>query len=332
MNLTTVIQSEISQILSTEDLKWLCEDSRNIEFEVKDSLSRQGISPVVVVTELDYQGHNSELEFYDASVELQVAENPAVSRFYKGGKSAYDVVLDAVHRLCGYRSGIFGNWCPGTVTQQIENNLVVVRAEIFGTYAYKPTTEPGWNATGAYAGRFEFAIEDADGTKHYNGPNGMTFAIDPQPGGWSFIFKVPDVIEYNTGMIADTLPNLIIFDHEGNHTEFVPDVKSQHYNWQASFEQPAVHEDCMIEWMYSNIEPVQGLGNLMTHHFRSEDKLVTLKVVELPSRPQQPDKDRFELQVGQEGAQSIFDVDRSATSVADTYYQATLSKIEPNLT
>lgn len=233
--------------------------------------------------QLQYQGtDSSKTRWYDATFEVQVADNPTMVSPLSS--TADDVIAQATEAITGGEwKGVF---TPTSVTHEDfdEMRLNIARAEFKGIFALRHEQKPGWTASGAYNGRFELAREDQDGTKHYQGPDGMSFTIDPQPGGWSFIFKVPDVIEHNIGVVAGTLPNTVVFDDDGNRTEFVPDVKSPHYNWSIAFEQP-VHEDCMIEWMYSNIEPAQGLGNLMTHHFRSEDKTVYLKVVELPSRP-----------------------------------------------
>lgn len=54
MNLVRATQEAVASIVSTDDCKWLCEDSKSIEFEVKDAMAKTGIAPVVVVTQLDY--------------------------------------------------------------------------------------------------------------------------------------------------------------------------------------------------------------------------------------------------------------------------------------
>lgn len=55
-------------------------DSLNIEYEIKNAVSKQGIVGVVGIDELQYIGHNGTDSFYDATINLQVTEQPTINR------------------------------------------------------------------------------------------------------------------------------------------------------------------------------------------------------------------------------------------------------------
>lgn len=113
-----------------------------------------------------------------------------------------------MHTLCGCRSGIFGSFCPGTVTQQVEDGLVIVRAEATGTYAWKPQQRFGWTAVGQFGGRYELFSEEA-GAKTWKGPGTLVLESHPQEGGWVFTLHTPNA-EYSYGYIGEWPSSIVI--------------------------------------------------------------------------------------------------------------------------
>ena len=131
-------QEEVRDILNQDTwfgehgIDWLAEDSLDIEYEIKKHLGQTGIVAVVTTPELNYQGEckkvtmvdNEEVvtvnKGFDATISLQIVENPTVNR----GKpdkdaiaTALDVAHQAVYTLSGYDSGHYNDFNPSTIRQ-----------------------------------------------------------------------------------------------------------------------------------------------------------------------------------------------------------------------
>lgn len=348
-NIATAVQLHTAQCLNTAlsslSVEFFPENTKDIDFQVKEALAKQGIACIVATPELEYQGHDMKFATYDATVELQVAENPMLNRarMRKGDLqwgTCLDVAVAGCEVLAGPNSPSFMKYVPTTITQENEGALVIARAQL-ETHAW-PKVEPRetWDAYSAdlpdASGEYVL-VSDEGGVKKFEGPRGTGAILEYSVGQSNVTMRYVgpnDAGEAYRGYSSRLRPNVFVatgYDEHGNQwtVELVARDKTPHFSWQCAFQDQSVHEDCNLGWLWEDVENEPGTGNLVTNHFGSEDNQVKLVVKNLPSRPQQPDKDRFELKVGEDGELSIFDVERSSTEVVDdTTYNATLTKIQ----
>lgn len=109
------------------------ENSKDIDFEIKNAIGRQGIVGIVMTPDATYQGVTSEGEqVWDLrDFTIQVVENPTVNR----GQPNYANItaLDAAYRvtevLAAPRFGIFGQYCPTTIEHGEDEGLIVAQAK-----------------------------------------------------------------------------------------------------------------------------------------------------------------------------------------------------------
>ena len=146
--LTTQIQEYVCEILNNNpDFKdwgivFYPENALDIDFQIKNSMSKQGLACVVMTPTLNYQGHDALTQTFTLDdLTIQVVENTNINRarLKKEGKefgTALDVASKASDILAGPQSGHFGEFTTKRIEQGEDGNLVVAKS-VFGTTMYK---------------------------------------------------------------------------------------------------------------------------------------------------------------------------------------------------
>ena len=146
--LTTQIQDYVCEILNNNpDFKdwgivFYPENALDIDFQIKNSMSKQGLACVVMTPTLNYQGHDALTQTFTLDdLTIQVVENTIINRarLKKEGKefgTALDVASKASDILAGPQSGHFGEFTTKRIEQGEDGNLVVAKS-VFGTTMYK---------------------------------------------------------------------------------------------------------------------------------------------------------------------------------------------------
>lgn len=136
-NLFGKIQEHVVEILSDDELlkKWgvpvLSENIKDIDFQIRNAMSRQGVMCLVTTMKGTYGGHNSMVESWLIdNLEILVVENPTINRpRMKKEKLEYGTGTDISYRifeaLGGPQSGHFGTFCPKTFEVGEDGGLVV---------------------------------------------------------------------------------------------------------------------------------------------------------------------------------------------------------------
>ena len=136
-NLFGKIQEHVVEILSDDELlkKWgvpiLSENIKDIDFQIRNAMSRQGVMCLVTTMKGTYGGHNSMVESWMIdNLEILVVENPTINRpRMKKEKLEYGTGTDISYRifeaLGGPQSGHFGTFCPKTFEVGEDGGLVV---------------------------------------------------------------------------------------------------------------------------------------------------------------------------------------------------------------
>ena len=146
--LTTQIQEYVCEILNNNpDFKdwgivFYPENALDIDFQIKNAMSKQGLACVVMTPTLNYQGHDALTQTFTLDdLTIQVVENTIINRarLKKEGKAfgtALDVASKASDILAGPQSGHFGEFTTKRIEQGEDGNLVVAKS-VFGTTMYK---------------------------------------------------------------------------------------------------------------------------------------------------------------------------------------------------
>lgn len=151
-NIVFALQNRIAVYLNSElgeyGIEFFAENNRDIEYQIKNALARQGIACIVTTPELNYQGHNNQFYSYDATVELQIAENPTVNRARMkkdglGWGTGLDVATTATDLLGGPNTELFLKMIPTTIKQTNEGALVVTRARL-NTHLKRTIGKSAW--------------------------------------------------------------------------------------------------------------------------------------------------------------------------------------------
>ena len=146
--LTTQIQEYVCEILNNNPdfqnwgIVFYPENALDIDFQIKNSMSKQGLACVVMTPTLNYQGHDALTQTFTLDdLTIQVVENTNINRarLKKEGKefgTALDVASKASDILAGPQSGHFGEFTTKRIEQGEDGNLVVAKS-VFGTTMYK---------------------------------------------------------------------------------------------------------------------------------------------------------------------------------------------------
>lgn len=138
-NLFSEIQDKVVKILQEDEIlkNWgvtiLAENIKDIDFEIRNSMSRQGVVAVVTTMQGTYQGHDGMVEAWQIdNLEVDVVENPSVNRprlkkLEIDGGTATDIGYRILEALGGPQSGHFGEFCPKTFEIGENSSLVVAK-------------------------------------------------------------------------------------------------------------------------------------------------------------------------------------------------------------
>ena len=136
-NLFGKIQEHVVEILSDDELlkEWgvpiLSENINDIDFQIRNAMSRQGVMCLVTTMKGTYGGHNSMVESWLIdNLEILVVENTTINRpRMKKNNLEYGTGTDISYRifetLGGPQSGHFGTFCPKTFEVGEDGGLVV---------------------------------------------------------------------------------------------------------------------------------------------------------------------------------------------------------------
>ena len=125
-----------SDWLSSLGINFYPENSKDIEYQIKNALTKQGLACIVMTPELVYQGHDGADICWDAkNLTLQIVEFPPVNR--ASNKLSVVTALDVANFCENYLGGPqcgdnFGKFCPVKIEQGEDEGLLVVKA-VFDT-------------------------------------------------------------------------------------------------------------------------------------------------------------------------------------------------------
>lgn len=141
-------QLNADETLSAANVRFVPENTKDIDFEIQNALGKQGIVGLVMTPTANYIGNTAEGELaYDLrDITIQIVENPPVNR----GLSASITALDAAQKVQELLSAplftTFGIMNPVSIEQGEENNLIVAQAKfncnIHATRTPPPPTFP----------------------------------------------------------------------------------------------------------------------------------------------------------------------------------------------
>ena len=131
-------QEQVCEALNNDDIlsgkvTFISENSKDIDYEIKNAIGRQGIVGVVMTPEATYQGVTDKGEqVWDLrDFTVQVVENPIINRGQPNyaNITAHDAVTRATEVLADPRFGLFGQYCPTTIEQGEDEGLIVALAK-----------------------------------------------------------------------------------------------------------------------------------------------------------------------------------------------------------
>ena len=139
-------QEVVSDILNADEIlsgrvSFFPENQKDIDFQLKNALGRQGIVGIVMTPNATYvgtyQGQSLVWDLRDFTV--QVVENPVVNRPIANSITALDAAVRVSDCLASPLLSSFGIYCPTTIEQGEDSGLLVAQAK-FNTQirAYVP--------------------------------------------------------------------------------------------------------------------------------------------------------------------------------------------------
>lgn len=106
------------------------ENSKDIEFKIRDALMKQGLAAVVMTPNLGYRGRDDKSMYFDLNdAELDITENPTINRASNKPLSSYasaqDIACRAIQVLAGPNFAGKSNFNPKRVETGEYNGLLV---------------------------------------------------------------------------------------------------------------------------------------------------------------------------------------------------------------
>ena len=129
-NLQNIVRDYISEKMP--DIKVLSEDSKDIEFEIKNALGKQGLVTVVMTPKMTYIGHDGTNQAWQVD-ELTILTTEFVATNRASNKQSFvtgfDVAFKVNDILAGPNAEIgFGRFCPVSIEQGEDNGLLVTKS------------------------------------------------------------------------------------------------------------------------------------------------------------------------------------------------------------
>ena len=134
-NIVSAIESDIVSTLQDNGIPAVAENSLDIAYEMQNALAKQGLAIVAAVVSLEHQGSSRDSLQYDASIELQILENPIINRarLKKQGLAsgtAVDIALQAADALAKPGSSSIPRYSIDTISQTTQDGLLLVTVSI----------------------------------------------------------------------------------------------------------------------------------------------------------------------------------------------------------
>lgn len=128
---------------------FLAENRKDIEYEIKNKLGRQGICALVMTPKATYAGKYEDLflAWQLDELEIDIVENVTVNRGKKDGNymTGQQVGLRVFDVLCPLSGDYEGQFCPVSLEEGDDNGLLVnkciLKALVYGEHSDTPTPE-----------------------------------------------------------------------------------------------------------------------------------------------------------------------------------------------
>ena len=134
-----------SPVILSAGIEFIAEDSQSIDYQIKESLKKQGMAAVVMTPSLDYLGHNGTSEAYQMNdLTIEFVEYTPINR------ASNRAVVCTGNDLANYTSELlggpnavigFGKLCPNGIEQGEDGGLLVTKLT-FRTYIENGDTGP----------------------------------------------------------------------------------------------------------------------------------------------------------------------------------------------
>ena len=134
-----------SPVILSAGIEFIAEDSQSIDYQIKESLKKQGLAAVVMTPSLDYLGHNGTSEAYQMNdLTVEFVEYTPINR------ASNRAVVCTGNDLANYTSELlggpnavigFGKLCPNGIEQGEDGGLLVTKLT-FRTYVENGNTGP----------------------------------------------------------------------------------------------------------------------------------------------------------------------------------------------
>ena len=134
-----------SPVILSAGIEFIAEDSQSIDYQIKESLKKQGLAAVVMTPSLDYLGHNGTSEAYQLNdLTIEFVEYTPINR------ASNRAVVCTGNDLANYTSELlggpnavigFGKLCPNGIEQGEDGGLLVTKLT-FRTYIENGDTGP----------------------------------------------------------------------------------------------------------------------------------------------------------------------------------------------
>jgi hypothetical protein len=132
--------SALNQSAFLQDLSvsFYPENAKDIEFQIKNALQKQGMACVCLTPSLQYIGHDGAAACFDAiDLTLHITEYTPINRAKNKVKwaSGLDIANYIVDYLGGPQGAVaFGKFCPKNIRQSEEQNLLVTTVTFDTSY------------------------------------------------------------------------------------------------------------------------------------------------------------------------------------------------------
>ena len=134
-----------SPVILSAGIEFIAEDRLDIDYQIKESLKKQGLAAVVMTPSLNYLGHNGNAEAYQLDdLTIQFVEYTPINRAKNRAVfcSGLDLANYTSELLGGPNAVIgFGKLCPNGIEQGEDGGLLVTKLT-FRTYIENGNTGP----------------------------------------------------------------------------------------------------------------------------------------------------------------------------------------------
>lgn len=132
-NLAREVQNKVCDYLKSKiDTNILVEDQRDIEFEIKNALGKQGVVTIVMTPKMTYIGHDGKYQAWQIDeLTIMTTEYVNINRAKNKSswQSGFDIAFEINKHLAGPNAEIgFGTFCPIDIEQGEDNGLLVTKS------------------------------------------------------------------------------------------------------------------------------------------------------------------------------------------------------------